>query len=132
METSSSNKKRKETKEFVNDGMSTEDIKKTVKNIREYLEKDSKVSKEERIKYIRSTNEFFVNRYQMLFDMVIRDTFDYNSLNYFLNMREKIINNDITAEDASKTIGQEWFNKYIDPSKMKSDKPKDNKDNTKK
>jgi hypothetical protein len=49
----------------------------------------------------------------MLFDMVTKkEGFNYESLEYFLSMRDKIIQNELTSEDASKQVGQEWFDKY--------------------
>jgi hypothetical protein len=109
-------------KEFVSDGMTTDEIKKTVRNIREYLEKNSKVSIADRLKKIEEDNAFFAKRYPMLFELVTRDTFNYEHLNYFLNMREKVIADKISADEASKTIGSEWFNKFVDVSKMKPNK----------
>jgi len=109
-------------KEFVSDGMTTDEIKKTVRNIREYLEKNSKVSIADRLKKIEEDNAFFAKRYPMLFELVTRDTFNYEHLNYFLNMREKVIADKISADEASKTIGAEWFNKFVDVSKMKPNK----------
>jgi hypothetical protein len=38
--------------------------------------------------------------------------FEYSSLEYFLEMREKIVNNQLTSEQASKVVGQVWFDKY--------------------
>lgn len=109
-------------KDFVVDGMTTEDIKKTVRNIREYLEKNSKVSKEDRLKKIEEDNNFFVKRYPMLYELATRDTFNYEHLNYFLSMRDKVIADKISSEEASKTIGSVWFNKFVDVSKMNSNK----------
>ena len=131
-------KKRKEkditkdnNKDFVKDGMTTDDIKKTVRVIREYLEKDSNVSIEDRLKKIELDNKFFIERYPMLYELVIRDTFNYDNLNYFLNMREKVINDKISSEEASKVVGSEWFAKHVDISKIKSDK-NDKSDKSKK
>ena len=131
-------KKRKEkditkdnNKDFVKDGMTTDDIKKTVRVIREYLEKDSNVSIEDRLKKIELDNKFFIERYPMLYELVIRDTFNYDNLNYFLNMREKVINDKISSEEASKVVGAEWFAKHVDVSKIKSDK-NDKSDKSKK
>ena len=110
-------------KDFVTDGMTTEEIKKTVRNIREYLEKNSNLSIADRLKKIEEDNDFFAKRYPMLFELVTRDTFNYEHLNYFLSMRDKVIADKISSEEASKTIGSEWFNKFVDVSKMKSTKP---------
>jgi hypothetical protein len=38
--------------------------------------------------------------------------FEYSSLEYFLGMRDKIINNRLSSEQASKEVGQVWFDKY--------------------
>jgi hypothetical protein len=49
----------------------------------------------------------------MLFDMVTKDAvFDNESFEYFLSMRDEIIKNKITSEEASKEVGQVWFDKY--------------------
>ena len=50
----------------------------------------------------------------MLFEMVIRDgDFDWKSFNYMINMRNNIINNNMTSEEASKKVGQDWYDKYV-------------------
>jgi hypothetical protein len=33
-------------------------------------------------------------------------------------MRDEIINDKMSAEDASKTVGQQWFDKFVDVSKI--------------
>ena len=64
------------------------------------------ISQEEKFK-------FFIERYPMLFDMVTKETgFEYSSLEYFLSMRDEIIKQRITSEEASKQVGQVWFDKY--------------------
>lgn len=60
--------------------------------------------------------KFFIERYPMLFDMVTKEAgFDYSSLEYFLSMRDEIIKQRITSEEASKQVGQVWFDKYYKP-----------------
>lgn len=103
---------------FVKDGMTTDDIRNTVRNIRAYIEKDGNTSLSDRIEKLKQDNKFFYERYPMLFDMCTRPTFDFNSLNYFLQKREEIINNKNSNEEVSKQIGKEWFDKYIDVSKL--------------
>lgn len=64
------------------------------------------ISQEEKFK-------FFIERYPMLFDMVTKEAgFEYSSLEYFLSMRDEIIKQRITSEEASKQVGQVWFDKY--------------------
>lgn len=105
------------TKDFVKDGMTTELIKKNVSYIREYIEKPGKASLQERIEFLKSECNSFITRYPMLFEMAISTNFSYNNLNYFLSMRDKIIQDELTSEQASEQVGMEWFNKNIDLSK---------------
>jgi hypothetical protein len=118
-------KKRKENeiakendKSFIKDGMTTTDIRNTVKHIRSYIEKGGTASLEDRIKQLQSEHAFFEERYPMLFEMCTRQDFNYEHLNYFLRMREDIVHNKVSSEEASKTVGQEWFNQYVDVSKL--------------
>jgi hypothetical protein len=112
-----SSKKRKEA-DFLNDGLSSDDIKNIVQEIILYMtENKSKCSShEELLIKMKQTIEgisFFEERYPMLYAMVTKeDGFDYASLEYFLNMRNKIIKNELSVEEASKEVGQVWFDKY--------------------
>lgn len=105
-------------KDFVEDGLTTEQIREKIKQIRTYLANPNNMSNEEKIKYLELTEPFFVERYPMLFDMATKEVFDFNSLNYFLGMRDKIINEQLSFENASKEVGQTWFNKHVDTSKL--------------
>lgn len=108
------NKKMKlqDDKDFVKDGLSTEDIKKTVKAIRFTIEY-SPIKDAALIDKIKSEYIFFATRYPMLFEMASRfDKFDYESFYYMLDMREKIIKDDITSKEASEKVGKDWFDKY--------------------
>jgi hypothetical protein len=73
-------------------------------------------SHEELLKQLKKSIEgilFFEERYPMLYSMVTKEEgFEYSSLEYFLQMREKIINNKLSSEQASKEVGQVWFDKY--------------------
>lgn len=119
------NKKRKVEKvsqdndlAFLKDGMTTSDIRKTVFYIREYIEKGGNTTLEDKVTKLKIDHKFFFERYPLLFEMCTRQEFDFNSLNYFLQMRENIVNHEISSEDASKQIGKEWFEKYVDVSKL--------------
>ena len=104
--------KTNDDKDFVKDGLSTEDITKTVKAIRFTIEY-SKVKDNALIDKLKKEYEFFSTRYPMLFDMAVRfDNFDYDSFEYMIKMREKIINNNLSAKEASEKVGKEWFDKY--------------------
>lgn len=105
-------------KQFIEDGMTSVDIRKTVLLIRQYIEKGGATSLDDRINKLKTDHSFFAERYPMLFDMCVRPEFDFNNLNYFLQKRDEITENKITVDDASKQIGQEWFDKYVDVSKL--------------
>jgi hypothetical protein len=105
-------------KEFVKDGLGTSDIRKTIQHIRAYIEKDGAASLEDRIKQLQIDHAFFVERYPMLFEMATRPNFDYSHLNYFLRMRENIIEDKLSSDDASKIVGKEWFDKFVDVTKL--------------
>jgi hypothetical protein len=105
--------------EFVQDGLQTVDIRGTIKNIRDFVDKNKNMSQEDIVKKLEVDHDFFAKRYPMLFDMATdKKPFDYKSLEYFLNMRDKVIADEITSEQASIKVGQEWFDKHIDKSKL--------------
>ena len=112
------NKKAKITNvpEFVSDGLETKDIRDTVQDIMLYMQNNKATTEyADLINKIRLDERFksFEERYPMLFDMVTKkEGFNYESLEYFLSMRDKIIQNELTSEDASKQVGQVWFDKY--------------------
>lgn len=112
------NLKKRKVADFVKDGMETEDIRKMVQEIMLYMtENKSRFASEEELENnMKKTIEgisFFEERYPMLYNMVTKNKeFDYSSLEYFLNMRNKIIKNELSSEQASKEVGQVWFDKY--------------------
>jgi len=114
----SSERKKKKVADFIKDGMETADIKAMVQDIVLYMtENKAKHSSHEKLlNEMKKSIEgilFFEERYPMLYAMVTKEEgFEYSSLEYFLEMREKIVNNQLTSEQASKVVGQVWFDKY--------------------
>ena len=114
----STERKRRKVADFVKDGMETADIKAMVQDIVLYMteNKAKHSSREELLNEMKKSIEgilFFEERYPMLYAMVTKEEgFEYSSLEYFLEMREKIVNNQLTSEQASKVVGQVWFDKY--------------------
>lgn len=107
-------------KEFLKDGLETENIRKVIKDIRLYItnNKDNK-KHTEIVDKLKTDYEFFATRYPMLFSMATKqDDFDYTSLEYFLNMRDRIISNEMTVDEASIQVGEEWLKKFVDVSKL--------------
>ena len=99
-------------KDFIKDGLTNEEIIEIIKKIRNVEEVKSN---DEIIENLKKEYVFFVERYPILFDISIRTTepFNWEYLNYFLNMRKKIIDDELTSEKASVIVGNEWFNKHI-------------------
>ena len=103
--------------DFVKDGMETNEIRIIVQDIMLYIEENrNKIEFKEIIASLKDNIdrvEFFEKRYPMLYQMVTKEEgFEYQSLEYFLKMRENIIKNQITTDEASKIVGQQWFDKY--------------------
>ena len=102
---------------FVKDGMETNEIRTIVQDIMLYIEEQrNKMDFKDIIASLKDniTNiEFFEQRYPMLYQMVTKEEgFEYKSFEYFLKMREGIIQNQMTSDDASKIVGQQWYDKY--------------------
>jgi hypothetical protein len=112
------NKKPKTNDEpdFLSDGLDNKAICDIVQDIMVILhDNKGKVPHAQLVNNISSEEKFkfFIERYPMLFDMVSKETgFEYSSLEYFLSMRDEIIKQRITSEEASKQVGQVWFDKY--------------------
>jgi len=114
-----SNKRAKhsDSKDFVKDGMETLDIRNIVQDIMLYMEdnkgKHSHIDILNNYKLINGNVAFFEERYPLLYEMVTKEGgFDYSNFEYFLKMREDIVQEKITSEGASKVIGEKWFDKY--------------------
>lgn len=99
-------------KDFIKDGLTNEDIIKTVKEIRNKIKTSSKNN--DNYENLKKEYNFFSDRYPMLFEIATRDEkFNWDNLNKMLEMRKKIENDEITNEKASVAIGQEYYNKYV-------------------
>jgi hypothetical protein len=102
--------------DFLSDGLDNKAICDIVQDIMAIIhDNKGKVPHTQIVNKISSDDKFkfFIERYPMLFDMVTKETgFEYSSLEYFLSMRDEIIKQRITSEEASKQVGQVWFDKY--------------------
>jgi hypothetical protein len=107
--------------DFLSDGLNNDSIRVIVKEILSIIQDKKATTPHTQIVniIIEDTRfKFFIERYPMLFDMVTKDAvFDNESFEYFLSMRDEIIKNKITSEEASKEVGQVWFDKYYKESK---------------
>tara|TARA_B000000475_G_C15890255_1_gene404175 strand:+ start:378 stop:728 length:351 start_codon:yes stop_codon:yes gene_type:complete len=102
--------------DFITDGYNSAKIEETIKEIRnkydidklekEYLETDTEY------KMISEEYKFFKERYPFLFDMTLKPLMDMDRLRYMLNLREDIVNNNITFESASQKVGNDMYKLY--------------------
>ena len=103
-----------EQKDFIKDGMENDEIINIVKNIRRCIETDNNTSYENKLIFLQKEYPQFLERYPILFDISTRkETFDWNFFNYFMNMRSKIVNDELTSEKASIIVGQNAYDKYV-------------------
>ena len=104
-------------KDFIKDGMTNDDIINTLKKIRSVIE--NKNVNDKIIEQLKKEHDFFSDRYPVLFDLATRNDapFNWDYLQYFLNMRSKIVNDEMTSEKASVVVGEEWFKKHVNVNK---------------
>jgi len=99
-------------KDFIKDGLDNDKIIETIKKIREVIDKGCN---DEILEKLKTEHDFFYKRYPILFDIATRNSepFNWEYLNYFLSMRTKIINDELTSDKASVIVGEEWFSKHV-------------------
>jgi hypothetical protein len=57
----------------------------------------------------------FEKRYPMLYRLACEDNLDMVTLNYMINMRNQVINNERSVESASRIVGDKFFRRYVSP-----------------
>lgn len=107
------NKRDKVNTDFVKDGYSSEKILEIIKEIRiKYnLDNVAEISDTNKNDF-KNNYKFFIERYPFLSDMAIKKDIDLDTLHYMIDLREKIITNSITFEDASKKVGNDIYQQY--------------------
>lgn len=105
-------------KDFIKDGLDNDKIIEIIKKIRTVVEVKCNDSI---IEDLKKEYSFFAERYPILFDISTRtnEPFNWDYLNYFLSMRNRIINDEITSEKASVIVGDEWFKKHVNINEKK-------------
>jgi hypothetical protein len=104
-------KKRTRGGEISEIDLSNEEIKEIIKDIRA-----SKLNSKKREEFFEKKYSDFNDRYPYLFNMACGDSFDETTLNYMLSMRSQIRSNQMSEYDASKIIGQKFYDKYMNKS----------------
>ncbi len=71
---------------------------------------------------VENKGEFFFDRYKnfrtkypMLYISLCKNDFDMDRLKYMLGVLEEVGSNERTMDDATKMIGQQLFDEYVDP-----------------
>lgn len=57
----------------------------------------------------------FIVRYPMLSLMACEDKIDKKTLTYMMNMRNKVLNDECSVENASRVVGQKFYGKFVSP-----------------
>lgn len=68
--------------------------------------------KEKESHYSKEYPDFYEN-FPYLFKMACEPNFDKKTFEYILNMRSKILSNNMSEFEASKEVGQKFFDKYM-------------------
>lgn len=76
-----------------------------------------KIAGPERVRKIEARKTFsdFETRYPMLFAMACGDNFDMERFVYMMQMKMRIENRELTAEQASIQVGQTMFDTFVAP-----------------
>jgi hypothetical protein len=101
-------KKRTRGGEIEDINLSNAEIMEIIKDIR-----NSTLSSKQREEHFEKKYSDFSDRYPYLFNMACSESFDEATLNYILTMREKVTSNKMSEFDASKVVGQKFFDKYM-------------------
>ena len=65
----------------------------------------------------------FADRFPHLFKMACSDVFEIERLTQFLAMREQVRRGNMTHEEASRSVGQQYFNEFVAPTVGRSNNP---------
>tara|TARA_Y100000389_G_scaffold94212_1_gene90868 strand:- start:2091 stop:2465 length:375 start_codon:yes stop_codon:yes gene_type:complete len=107
------NKRDKKNVDFVKDGYTNTRLLEIIKEIREKynIENIDNIGDDDK-KDFETNYKFFIERYPFLSDMSLKKDINMDTLYYMLDLREKIINNTMTFEDASKKVGNDMYKEY--------------------
>lgn len=106
------NKRDKNNVDFVKDGYTNEKLLEIISEIRQKYDIENDDISDDNKKDFENNYKFFIERYPFLSDMSIKKDIDMDRLYYMLALRQNIIDNKISFEDASKKVGNDMFNEY--------------------
>jgi len=106
------NKRDKNNVDFVKDGYTNEKLLEVISEIRKKYDIENEDITDDNKKDFEKNYKFFIERYPFLSDMSIKKDIDMNRLYYMLTLRQSIIDNKMSFEDASKKVGNDMFDEY--------------------
>jgi hypothetical protein len=102
------------------DGLSSAEIMNIIHEIRAF-----EGSPKDRTETFERKYPDFAKHYNHLFDMACQTTFDMEKLEYMIAMRDRVRAGGVSVEDASKEVGQKFFDIYVKPKIDELDKKKE-------
>lgn len=106
------NKRDKNNVDFVKDGYTNEKLLEIIKEVREKYDIENTDISDANKKDFENNYKFFIERYPFLSDMSLKKDIDMDRLYYMLTLRQNIIENKISFDDASKKVGNDMFEEY--------------------
>lgn len=106
------NKRDKNNVDFVKDGYTNEKLLEIIKEVREKYDIENTDISDANKKDFENNYKFFIERYPFLSDMTLKKDIDMDRLYYMLALRQNIIENKISFDDASKKVGNDMFEEY--------------------
>ena len=106
------NKRDKHNVDFVKDGYTNEKLLEIIKEVREKYDIENTDISDANKKDFENNYKFFIERYPFLSDMSLKKDIDMDRLYYMLTLRQNIIENKISFDDASKKVGNDMFEEY--------------------
>lgn len=106
------NKRDKHNVDFVKDGYTNEKLLEIIKEVREKYDIENTDISDDNKKDFENNYKFFIERYPFLSDMSLKKDIDMDRLYYMLTLRQNIIENKISFDDASKKVGNDMFEEY--------------------
>jgi hypothetical protein len=106
------NKRDKNNVDFVKDGYTNEKLLEIIKEVREKYDIENTDISDVNKKDFENNYKFFIERYPFLSDMSLKKDIDMDRLYYMLALRQNIIENKISFDDASKKVGNDMFEEY--------------------
>lgn len=98
--------------DFIKDGYDNNKLFEIIQEMRNKYNIDKEDINVETKEKIEKEYNFFHSRYPFLFDMSLKKDMNFDTLKYMLSLRDNIVKNKISFDDASKKVGQDIYTQY--------------------